>query len=109
MALGGEVDGRRYLSRNSFDEAIREQSYAEDQMNGWQRLGLFFGLDSPGFPAPTPTSLHWGGHGGSWLTMDPASGIACAYTPNLFLVGDEWLIRQAAQWQVLIDELARFN
>ena len=50
-------------------------------------------------------TIHWGGHGGSWLTMDPASGITCAYAPNRFLVGDEWLLRQAEQWQVLTDVL----
>jgi CubicO group peptidase (beta-lactamase class C family) len=78
MALGGNVDGRRYLSQRTVDEATREQSYGEDQMEGWLRRGLFFGLDSKEFPAPTPTTIHWGGMGGSWLTMDPASGISCA-------------------------------
>ena len=53
----------------------------------------------------TPTTIHWGGYGGSWLTMDPAAGITCAYTPNRWLDGDEWLIRQAEQWQVLFDVL----
>ncbi|MDP9332445.1 MAG: beta-lactamase family protein [Actinomycetota bacterium] len=105
MAMGGEVDGRRYLKRETVDEAAREQSYTEDQMLGTVRRGLFFGLDSREFPAATPTTIHWGGHGGSWLTMDPASGITCAYAPNRWLVGDEWLIRQAEQWEVLIDVL----
>lgn len=105
MATGGEVDGRRYLSRHAVEDAAREHGYAEDQVLGRVRRGLFFALDSKDFPAPTPTTIHWGGHGGSWLTMDPASGISCAYTPNRFLVGDDWLRRQAKQWQVLTDVL----
>ena len=47
LAMGGELDGRRYLSRGIVDEASREQSYAEDALLGWCRLGLGFGLDSP--------------------------------------------------------------
>jgi hypothetical protein len=39
--------------------------------------------------------------------MDPASGISCAYTPNRFLVGDDWFRRQAKQWQVLTEILPR--
>jgi hypothetical protein len=69
------------------------------------RRGLFFGLDHKTFPAPTSNTLHWGGYGGSWLTMDPVAGITCAYTPNRLLVGEPWLIRQAAQWRVLGDVL----
>jgi len=105
IAMGGEVDGRRYLSRRAVDDAAREHSYAEDQVLGRVRRGLFFALDAKEFPAPTPTTMHWGGHGGSWLTMDPACGISCAYTPNRFLVGDDWLRRQAKQWQVFTEVL----
>ena len=103
----GEVDGRRYLSRAAVDEAVREQSYAEDEVLGvWIRRGLFFALDDDPYHAPTPTTVHWGGFGGSWVTMDPASGITCAYAPNRFLLGDDAFLRQAAQWQVLTDVLA---
>ena len=105
IATGGEVDGRRYLSRHAVEDVVREHSYAEDQVLGRVRRGLFFALDAKEFPAPTPTTIHWGGHGGSWLTMDPASGISCAYTPNRLLVGDDWLRRQAKQWQVLTEVL----
>ena len=110
MALRGEVDGRRYLSQQSVDEAAREQSCDTDQVFGTSlRRGLFFGLDFATFPAPTPSTIHWGGYGGSWVTMDPASGITCAYTPNRLLVGEPWLIRQAAQWQVLRDVLPNLS
>ena len=88
VACGGEVEGRRYLTREILTEARREQSFAEDEMFGPMRLGLGFGMDSHGFPAPTPTTLHWGGYGGSFLTMDPESGVSCGFAPNQLLVGE---------------------
>jgi CubicO group peptidase (beta-lactamase class C family) len=88
MANGGEVDGRRYLSGEIIREAAREQSFENDEMLGPLRLGLGFGLDSDGFPAPTPSTLHWGGYGGSFLTMDPESGISCGFAPNQLMNGD---------------------
>ncbi len=88
LTLGGELDGRRYLSSETVREATREQLYAEDLMFGPMRRGLGFGLDSKEFPAPTPTTFHWGGFGGSFITMDSESGITCAYAPNRLLSGD---------------------
>jgi CubicO group peptidase (beta-lactamase class C family) len=106
MALGGAVDGHRYLSYQAVDEAAREQSCAEDVYMGIRvRRGLHFGLHSDTYGAPTPTTIHWGGYGGSWLTMDPASGISCAYTPNRLLDGDDYFLRQVEQWQALIELL----
>jgi CubicO group peptidase (beta-lactamase class C family) len=88
IALRGEVGGHRYLSSSMVDAAGREQSYAEDEFLGWARYGLGFGLDSAEFPAPTPTTLHWGGYGGSFVTMDPASGVACGFAQNQLMIGD---------------------
>ena len=82
FAMGGRAGDRSYVGRDKLDEATAEQVYAHDPIMGWCRYGLGFGLHSPGFPAPTPTTFHWGGYGGSFLTMDMASGLACAYTPN---------------------------
>lgn len=90
VACGGELDGRRYLGPEIVAEAGREQSWAEDELLGWLRLGLGFGLHSDGFPAPTPSTLHWGGYGGSFLTMDPAAGISCAFAPNQLMIGDQF-------------------
>jgi CubicO group peptidase (beta-lactamase class C family) len=88
VACGGELDGRRYLSPQIIVEAGREQSFQQDEMLGPLRLGLGFGLDSEGFPAPTPTTLHWGGYGGSFVTMDPASGVCCGFAQNQLHAGD---------------------
>ncbi|HSH10513.1 MAG TPA: serine hydrolase domain-containing protein [Ilumatobacter sp.] len=85
MAMGGEVDGRRYLSRATVEEAGTEQSFMEDRLLGWCRYGLGFGLDHEYFPASTPTSMHWGGYGGSLATMDPAIGLSVGFTPNRLL------------------------
>ncbi|HYN33108.1 MAG TPA: serine hydrolase domain-containing protein [Ilumatobacteraceae bacterium] len=90
VAMNGELDGRRYLSRATIDQAATEQSYAEDEVLGWARYGLGFGLDSPEFPAPTPSTIHWGGYGGSFLTMDPHSGISCGFAQNQLMIGEAW-------------------
>ena len=90
VACGGELDGRRFLSSEIIAEAGREHSFEQDEMMGSLRLGLGFGLDSATFPAPTPTTMHWGGYGGSFLTMDPETGISCGFTPNQLMIGDEF-------------------
>jgi CubicO group peptidase (beta-lactamase class C family) len=88
IALGGEVDGRRYMGADIIAEAGSEQSYAEDLVVGWCRYGLGFGLHLDDYPAPTPTTVHWGGYGGSYCTMDPATGITSAYAQNQLLTDD---------------------
>ena len=88
MAMGGTVDGRQYLSPTTIEDAATEQSFEEDHFMGWCRYGLGFGLDSEHFRAPTPTTMHWGGYGGSFVTMDPATGLSVAFAPNRLLLGD---------------------
>jgi CubicO group peptidase (beta-lactamase class C family) len=88
MAMGGTLDGRRYLSREVIEEAATEQSYEDDHLMGWCRYGLGFGLDSESFVAPTATTFHWGGYGGSFSTMDLATGLSVAFAPNRLLLGD---------------------
>jgi CubicO group peptidase (beta-lactamase class C family) len=90
VAMNGELDGHRYLSHSIIEQAGSEQSYAEDEVLGWVRYGLGFGLDSPEFRAPTPTTIHWGGYGGSFLTMDPATGTSCGFAPSHLMIGDEY-------------------
>jgi CubicO group peptidase (beta-lactamase class C family) len=103
LAMKGELEGRRYLSESIIAEASSEQSYAEDEVLGWVRYGLGFGLHSDEFPAATPTSIHWGGYGGSFLTMDPATGISCGFAQNQLLIGDEFGDdpRIAGYWRLL--------
>ena len=49
---------------------------------GYLRVGLVLGLDSALFRAPSQTSLHWGGLGGSQAIMDPCAGVSLGYAPN---------------------------
>ena len=53
---------------------------------GWLRFGLGFAIDSKEFPAPSPTSMHWGGYGGAWAIADPRAGVGFGYAPNNFIV-----------------------
>lgn len=82
IALNGTVNGHAYLSEALVGEACSEQAHANCPCMGDLRLGLAFGLDGPGFSAPSSTSVHWGGYGGSWIVMDPRARISVAYAMN---------------------------
>jgi CubicO group peptidase (beta-lactamase class C family) len=108
VALNGTVDRRRYVSPEIIAAAGQEQSFMEDQMIGWVRYGLGFGLHTDEYPAPTPTTMHWGGYGGSFLTMDPASGISCGYAQSqLLLDGGPFLDRRRVEFWRLLGEISR--
>jgi CubicO group peptidase (beta-lactamase class C family) len=86
IANHGEFGGRRFLSEEMVAEAGREQSLMVDRLLGSLRLGLGFGIDHPDFPAPTPTTMHWGGWGGSAIMMDPAIRMSVGFAPNKLLL-----------------------
>jgi CubicO group peptidase (beta-lactamase class C family) len=86
FAGGGELDGVRYLSKAIVDEASRLQAEGDDPFFGPMRLGLGFGLDHAIFPAPSSTSFHWGGAGGSLICMDLRTGISFGYAMNNFIM-----------------------
>ena len=88
FAMGGELDGRRYLGRAIIEESSRVQNRAVDELLGPINYGLGFGLDHADYPAPTSTTFHWGGYGGSFIAMDPASGISAAFAQNQLLPAD---------------------
>jgi len=99
----GVWDGQRILSPEIIALAGTEQAYGPDPYLGKIRWGIGFGLDSREFPAPTPTSMHWGGFGGSWGLMDPRAGISLGYTPN------NWVVPEGANDQLKLDpRLHRF-
>jgi CubicO group peptidase (beta-lactamase class C family) len=81
-AMGGELDGVRYLSRDTIAEATKEQAYGECPYLGVVKFGLGFGLDSREFRMPTPTTFGWGGTGGSWALADSRTGVSLGYAPN---------------------------
>ncbi len=82
VANGGELDGVRFVSAATIAEAGREQVYGQCPYLGWLRLGLGFALDSKEFSAPSATSMHWGGYGGSWSFIDPRASLSLGYAPN---------------------------
>jgi CubicO group peptidase (beta-lactamase class C family) len=101
-ALGGTLDGRRYLSQGIIDEASSVEVDDVDPILGSIRLGLELGLHSDGFPAPTPTCFFWGGYGGSLGVMDQVTGVAFGYAMNNLVVPDKLLDdRQARFWGAL--------
>jgi CubicO group peptidase (beta-lactamase class C family) len=87
FAQDGELDGVRYLSKEIVDEALSPQASGEDWLFGPVNLCLGFSLDSPAFPAPTPSSVHWGGMGGAQLVWDRETGLAYGFAMNQFEVG----------------------
>jgi CubicO group peptidase (beta-lactamase class C family) len=86
VACDGEVDGVRILSPEILAEAAKEQAYAQCPYLGWLRIGLGLALDSKEFPAPTPTTMHWGGAGGSWACIDPKTTVSAGYAPNNWII-----------------------
>ena len=104
VANGGECNGARVLAPETIALAGAEHAYGACPYLGPMRLGLGFGLDSKEFPAPSPTSMHWGGFGGSYGLMDPKAAFSLGYTPN------NWVVPDVSSGQLVIDRrLARFR
>jgi CubicO group peptidase (beta-lactamase class C family) len=82
LAMSGELDGRRYLPAEIVEAATTEQCYLLCEPFGMVRFGLGFGLDCETYRAPSPTSFHWGGYGGSSIVMDRTTGVSFGYAPN---------------------------
>jgi CubicO group peptidase (beta-lactamase class C family) len=101
LAGRGTLDDIRFLGPTTVDEARSEQLDEEDPLLGRIRMGLGFGLDTPQLPATSPTSFHWGGYGGSFVTMDVETGLSAAYAMNLQIVSIELDPRQARLWRTL--------
>lgn len=106
VALGGEVNGVRYLSPRTLQEAVTEQVYGEDPVLGVLRLGLGLGLDSEGLRAPTPTAVHWGGYGGSWSLAEPKVGLSLGYACNNLVVNMPTMDPRLARIGMALEQLA---
>lgn len=97
VANGGTLDGVRILSPEVVALAGAEHAYGQCPYIGWMRLGLGFGIDSKEFPVPTPTTMHWGGFGGSVGLMDPATQFSFGYAPN------NWVVPDVSSGQLAVD------
>ena len=82
FAMNGKVLGHRFMSSRMVAQAATEQVYGDDLYIGRISWGLGFGLNSPDYPAPSPTAFHWGGAGGSWGVMDPKARVSLGFAPN---------------------------
>jgi len=111
FAMNGKVRGHRFMSPRMVAEAATEQVYGDDLYIGRISWGLGFGLNSPDYPAPSPTAFHWGGAGGSWGVMDPKARVSLGYAPNRFLgtgaAMDPRLARLSAALSDLLPGLSR--
>jgi CubicO group peptidase (beta-lactamase class C family) len=81
-AANGVLDGVRYLSEATLDEAFRLQASGRDWLFGQINLGLGLGLEGPDFRGPTPSCVHWGGAGGSFGVIDRRTGVSAGYAMN---------------------------
>ena len=103
LAMGGELDGVRYLSRPTVELAASEQVHGVDVSFGPIRFGLGYGLHIEEYPAPSPAAFHWGGTGGSWGLMDMPSEVSVGYAPNNWIVDPNGVMdaRQARYFAAL--------
>jgi CubicO group peptidase (beta-lactamase class C family) len=101
FACGGELDGIRYLSKAIVDEAAAEQVYGEDPMFGGVSAGLGLWRPSPTFPVLTPSSLLFGGYGGSLAVMDQTTGLSFGYAMNNLFAPEPDDVRQARFYKTL--------
>ena len=94
LSNGGEIDGRRYLSRKTCEAVLAVQADGADRVLGVHtKWGVGFAMRSPDLPLPVSDSAcYWGGWGGSFVTNDLSSGMTVAYVMNRMqnaMVGDE--------------------
>jgi len=100
-AMGGVLDGVRYLSKAIVDEASKEQVYTI--ILGWGPMSMSLGLgrDSKDFRHPTRTMVGWGGSGGSWAEFDQRSEISAGYAMNNWITDQFPDPRQMTLWRAL--------
>jgi len=86
LALNGEYKGVRFLSPETIDLILTEQSYEKDKIVEEPiRFGFGFGLNSAEFPCASDASMHWGGAGGSFMVADRHYKSSIGYVMNRML------------------------
>ena len=69
------------------------------------RWGVGFGMASKEIYYPWDNAFHWGGRGGSGVSMVPEVGLAWAYAPNNFMGGTGQDMRVANMTSPLVKQL----
>jgi len=98
LACGGEVFGKRLLSKKGCDAVFDEQTNGVDLVLGAPlRFGMGFALNSPEFPVgPNPRTCWWSGWGGSLALIDYDARVSVAYVMNRMCEGQLVDTRAAA-------------
>jgi CubicO group peptidase (beta-lactamase class C family) len=82
MSGGGERNGKRFLSEAGVMRAFEEQQNGTDLVLGIPlRFGMGYGMASETMPLP-PTTIYWGGWGGSLVLVDPTTKLTISYVMN---------------------------
>ena len=102
LAVGGEMDGVRVLSREAIEAAMVEQSNETDQVNGMHlRFGLGFVLPHPGmYLGPSTRVIGHAGAGGALGFADLDAGVGFGYVMNQMQGGGP---EGDPRWRPLID------
>ncbi|RHZ68951.1 hypothetical protein CDV55_102111 [Aspergillus turcosus] len=87
VTMGGEVDGKRFLSPETIDLIFQEQISGVDLVLGsFLRFGMGLGLPVPENKAlewvPSGKVCYWGGWGGAIAIMDLDRGVTITYALN---------------------------
>ena len=106
VACGGNLEGKTFLSSDTIEKSIEEQIYGTDLLLGSIRWGLGWGLPSKEAPYPnweTRRACHWGGFGGSTISMDLDAKVCSAYAMNKQIMSFTGDIRTQRLSQVLYE------
>ena len=83
IACEGELDGIRFISKETLEKILEEQIYGRDIVLLYPvRWGLGVALPTKERPRPNPRTCFWGGMGGSAITMDLDDHIGIGYVMN---------------------------
>ncbi|MHA1985488.1 MAG: serine hydrolase domain-containing protein [Promethearchaeota archaeon] len=83
IACEGELEGKRFISKNTLEKILEEQIYGRDLVMPYPlRWGLGVGLPVKERPSPNPRTCWWGGAGGSAIRMDLDDHIGFGYVMN---------------------------
>ena len=83
LANGGVAKGKRFMSEAGCRKALELQIEGRDLvMNVPARFGMGFGLPGGLVPLPNPSSMFWGGYGGSLAIIDMDARTTFGYAMN---------------------------
>lgn len=83
LANGGVAKGKRFISEAGVRKALELQIAGHDViLNMPARYGMGFGLAGGAVPFPNPTTIYWGGYGGSMIIIDMDARTTLSYVMN---------------------------